>query len=74
MTAVFDLLYNKYLETLEILFNHITKLKFTKDNVIITIRTNKIKIDPEKEIRKLNRLFFKNGCSGRGSEHLNLKK
>lgn len=50
MTAVFDLLYNKYLETLEISFNHITKLKFTKDNVIITIRTNKIKIDPEKEI------------------------
>ena len=45
--ADFDLLYNKYLETVKISFNKIIEPKFTKDNITITIKTNEDKINPE---------------------------
>ena len=55
--AVFDLLYNKYLETV-ISFNKIIEPKFTKDNITITIKTNEDKINPEEEVKKVEYTIF----------------
>ena len=56
--AVFDLLYNKYLETVKISFNKIIEPKFTKDNITITIKTNEDKINPEEEVKKVEYAIF----------------
>ena len=56
--AVFDLLYNKYLETVKISFNKIIEPKFTKDNITITIKTNEGKINPEEEVKKVEYTIF----------------
>ena len=56
--AVFDLLYNKYLETVKISFNKIIEPKFTKDNIAITIKTNEDKTNPEKELKKIRYTIF----------------
>ena len=56
--AVFDLLYNKYLETDKISFNKIIEPKFTKDNITITIKTNEDKINPEEEVKKVEYTIF----------------
>ena len=56
--AVFDLLYNKYLETVKISFNKIIEPKFTKDNITITIKTNEDKINPEEEVKKVEYTIF----------------
>ena len=56
--AVFDLLYNKYLETVKISFNKIIEPKFTKDNITITIKTNEDKINPEEEVKKVEYIIF----------------
>ena len=58
--AVFDLLYNKYLETVKISFNKIIEPKFTKDNITITIKTNEDKINPEEEVKKVEYTIFEN--------------
>ena len=36
--------------------------KFTKDNITITLTTNDDKANPEEQLKKLNKLFFKIGC------------
>ena len=56
--AVFDLLHNKYLETVKISFNKIIEPKFTKDNITITIKTNEDKINPEEEVKKVEYTIF----------------
>ena len=56
--AVFDLLYNKYLETVKISFNKIIEPKFTKDDITITIKTNEDKINPEEEVKKVEYTIF----------------
>ena len=56
--ADFDLLYNKYLETVKISFNKIIEPKFTKDNITITIKTNEDKINPEEEVKKVEYTIF----------------
>ena len=56
--AVFDLLYNKYLETVKISFNKIIEPKFTKDDITITIKTNEDKINPEEEVKKVEYIIF----------------
>ena len=56
--AVFDFLYNKYLETVKISFNKIIEPKFTKYNITITITTNEDKINPEEEVKKNKYTIF----------------
>ena len=34
----------------------------TKDNITITLTTNDDKTNPEEQLKKLNKLFFKIGC------------
>ena len=51
-----------YLETAKISFNNVMEPKFTKDNITITLTTNDDKTNPEEQLKKLNKLFFKIGC------------
>ena len=50
------------METAKISFNNVMEPKFTKDNITITLTTNDDKTNPEEQLKKLNKLFFKIGC------------
>ena len=50
------------METAKISFNIVMEPKFTKDNITITLTTNDDKANPEEQLKKLNKLFFKIGC------------
>ena len=50
------------METAKISFNIVMEPKFTKDNITITLTINDDKANPEEQLKKLNKLFFKIGC------------